>query len=115
MLGLQLETHCVPLQLSPEPQLAHWPPPVPHALLAVPGWQTFPMQQPLGHVVALQTKRQAPPTHESAPEQPVQVFPLLPQALVVLPPRHTVPEQQPPGQVAALQVEPPLHTPAVQV
>ena len=54
-LQLEVERHCVPLQLWPLPQVMHTPPPVPHALVAVPGWHTFSAQQPVGQVVALQT------------------------------------------------------------
>ena len=43
------------------PQLWQGAPPLPHAALVPPVWQTFPAQQPVGHEVGLQTH--APPWH----------------------------------------------------
>jgi hypothetical protein len=107
--------HAPPAQVSaPMPQLVQAPPPVPHALVE-PTLQTLPLQQPVGHEVALQTH--APPTHawpdthiaplpQAQPpidEQPsapmpqlMHVDPPVPHALadVVV---QLVPEQQPLG------------------
>lgn len=80
----------MPLQL-PVPQEAHAPPPVPHAAVVLPGWQTLPWQQPLGHVEASQMKVHWPLTHESLAAQAPQVLPPVPQAAFEVPAWHTPP------------------------
>ncbi len=61
LLAPQGFTHC--LLVHVEVQVAHATPPVPQALGSVPGWQIPAMQQPVGHVCALQVPTQAPPSH----------------------------------------------------
>lgn len=109
-------THERPLQRSVPSHTSHAAPPVPHALDAVPTWQTPSLQQPVGQVVALQVEggSQRAPVHCSAPLQTSQVRPPVPQAPVLAPPTHTPALQQPSGHVDGLQA-PPLHSPALQV
>jgi hypothetical protein len=49
-------------------QTAHWPPAAPQAELESPRSQRLPLQQPLGHEVAVQVH--APATHSCPPAQP---------------------------------------------
>ena len=116
-LQVELETHWVPLQACPLPQVAHAPPPAPHALVVRPGWQTPPSQQPSGQVVALHVE---PPLHRPALHvcplaHTPQVAPLPPHAEVAVPTWQTLPWQQPSGQFSGLQVEPPEQRPLLQV
>jgi hypothetical protein len=112
LFALQAGTHEVPLQLA-VPQAAHVLPPLPHAAVVLPGWQTLPWQQPLGHVEASQRNVHWPLTHESAPEHALQVLPPVPHAPFDVPAWQTPFWQHPEGHVAALQVEPPEHRPAL--
>jgi hypothetical protein len=61
-------------------QVTQTPPPVPQAPADVPGWQTLFWQQPVGHVVALQTGTQEPFWHCVPLGQATQVRPVAPQA-----------------------------------
>jgi hypothetical protein len=113
-----------PEQVPPAPQSEHADPPAPHALAAVPVWQTFPWQQPL-QLAALQMQAPAtqarpgphagPLPHVQAPAaQPsafsashaLQAAPDAPQVVVesVL---QMLPEQQP----LAHEVAPHTHAP----
>lgn len=106
-LQLEVETHCVPLQLCPLPQLLHTPPPVPHALVAVPGWHTFSAQQPVGQFSKLQVEppAQSPPLQVCPAPHALQVSPPAPQVVVVRPVSQRLPLQQP-WQLPGLQVLP---------
>jgi hypothetical protein len=115
-------------------QLEHAPPPVPHAAVWSPAWQTLPAQQPVGQLAALHTHApptqrwpaphaaelphmQAPPAQLSAEAglQAVQVAPSMPHcAAVGL--THWSPLQQPLAQLVGSQTHaPPLQRwPAAQ-
>ena len=124
MLGLQL-LHTP----WPHPPVAHdWQasPPVPHAVSAVPGMHTLPLQQPLAQLVPSHVQAPAtqcwparhaapgPQEHPPPAEQPSlvtashlrQAAPLLPQA-VALGVVHTPVAQHPAGQVVALHASAP--------
>jgi len=95
------------------------PPPVPHAVACVPGWQVpEASQQPEAHVVALQTTGM---THAWAvqvwfPPQAEHAAPPVPQAADVVPSwQLPVASQHPVGHVVALQVTGVVHAWAVHV
>jgi hypothetical protein len=85
LFELQVATHEVPLHCVLLPQVAHIAPPVPHAELEVPAWQTFPWQQPPGQLVELQVATHDVPLHTFPLPQVVHVAPPLPHAALVLP------------------------------
>ena len=115
-------------QIAPLPQTAHAAPPIPQKLFDVPGWQTPPLQQPVGQLLALQTH--APPTHwvpegHGPPVEPhthipftqlsawlglqlTHAAPPVPQAVAPVVVTHTLPLQQPVGQLLALQTQAPM-------
>jgi hypothetical protein len=95
------------LHVSVPVHAAHWPPLPPHALRVLPGKHTLPLQQPLGHVVALHVEPpvHAPLLHVCAPLQVAQLEPPAPHAEVEVPGMHTSPTQHPLGHVVTLQDE----------
>lgn len=98
---------CCALHVSLPAHSSHATPPVPHALVEVPGMHTFPEQQPLGQVDALHddvTFTQRPEEHVWLEVHAMQVLPALPHASPDVPDTHWFPEQQPVGQFVALQV-----------
>jgi hypothetical protein len=76
----------------------------------VPGWQTLFWQQPVGHVVALQTgpQTQEPFWHCVPLGHVTQTPPPAPQAALEVPPSQVLPSQQPLGQLAGVQTHVPL-------
>jgi hypothetical protein len=111
------------------PQLVHAAPPVPHSEPVVGVTHVVPLQQPLGHEVALHTQappEQTCPAPHSGPLPHMQtpldehVLATEPQATQALPPMphnetrggdtHVAPEQHPVGQDAASHTQvPPTH------
>ena len=86
----------------PEVQLEHAPPPVPHALVVVPGMHLVPEQQPLGQVVESHGGVPQAPLVQTwfDAEQSLQTPPAVPHdALVAV--THCPFAQQPFGQVDA--------------
>jgi hypothetical protein len=102
-------------QACPPPQLEQVPPALPHADVEVPSSHTLPLQQPVGHVVALQLDAvtQRPEEQLCPPPQLVHEPPPLPHADVEVPSSHTLPLQQPLGHVDAEQLELATHRPAL--
>jgi len=114
--------HAPAAQFSPAGQLAHALPPLPQTASALPGWQTFPAQQPDGHERGSHTHAPfrhcwpdphaapAPHTHAPASEHPSAVsdgqlphkIPGGPQVITDSG-VHTNPLQQPSGQEVASQ------------
>ncbi len=104
------------LQMSPDAQVAHASPPVPHAALVVPDSQNpSASQQPFGQVAASQGgPLQAPPVHESPGGHGTQALPPVPHAVALVPDSHfPKASQHPVGQLDALHVvpsqPPPVH------
>ncbi len=108
------------MQVCPVGQVWHADPPVPQAVIPVPGRQLAPEQQPFGQDVPLQMHwppLQSCPEPHAAPlphvhTPPVHPSPVLPHATHAAPAvpqllaegvSHTLPLQQPLGQEAALQ------------
>ncbi len=110
-------THAPAVQESPVGHATHERPPLPHALLLVPGSHTpDPSQHPVGHVAALQAgATHVPAAHVSPEGHARQVLPPVPQA-PELEPDSQKPKlsQQPVGHVLALHVAP-TQAPAVHV
>lgn len=107
--------HDVPLHTCEPLHVAHALPEVPHAPEVVPGMHTFPLQQPVGHEVALHAKTHWPDAHVWFPEHALQALPPPPHALVLEPGMHTFPMQHPLGHVVALQVDAVMHWPEEHV
>jgi len=114
--GLQF-AHCAFRQLSPnEEQTAQVLPPKPHALVALPSWQTPLSSQQPGQFSTPQAEEQTWFWHDppSSP-QASQRVPPSPQEMSLVPGSHTpLPSQQPKEQLSAPQVGcgthcPPLH------
>jgi hypothetical protein len=130
LVGLQLAGQTPALHV-PDAHATHACPPVPQSAVVLPGSQTLPLQQPVGHDVGLHTQTPEmhswPPTqgdplpHAHAPPA-VHVSEVLPQLVHVCPPvphsaavagstHRPLPSQQPPGHDEALQMhDPPEHT-----
>jgi hypothetical protein len=87
-------THAPAEHTVPAPHLTQATPPVPQALLAVPGWQVFPSQQPFGQLPALHCW-QVPFTHVVPFGQFTQATPPVPQALLAVPGWQVFLSQQP--------------------
>jgi len=68
--------------------MPHWP-------SALPGSQSVPLQQPVGHNVALHAATHCPLEHCVPAPHWVHALPFAPQAAVVLPGRQFAPLQQP--------------------
>lgn len=75
VLGSQA-SHCWSEQIAASPQTWQAAPPLPHAALAVPGWQTpSGVQQPLGHVCGVQGLTHWPFSQRNAPSHVPQLPP----------------------------------------
>jgi hypothetical protein len=81
-------------------------PPVPQALVVLPGWQVLFWQQPFGQLAAVHTHE--PFLHSWPTGQLMQATPPVPQALFAVPCRHWPFSQQPFGQVAAVHTHSPF-------
>jgi hypothetical protein len=82
-------TQCPPEQIWPAEHVAQTAPPAPHALVAVPGWQVLPLQQPFGQLALVHTHC---PLLQVCPAS--QAWPQVPQLVVVFR-AVQVPLQQP--------------------
>lgn len=129
----QVQAPAVHAEVEKESHTSHVPPPLPHALNEVPGWQVLvlPSQQPVGQLVESQMHwlplqrwpgAHAGPLPQPQPpsvphalvrglvEQLAHMPPPAPHAVVVVGLTHVVPEQHPPGQLVESQMHaPPLH------
>lgn len=90
-------THACPEHVEPLAHEAHAPPPLPHAVIFVPGWHCPPAQHPLAHDAASHT--QLPFTHA----RPAAQLPVL----------HVPPHPSSPPHVFPAQLGVHPHTPAV--
>jgi hypothetical protein len=89
-------------QSLPNAQATQRAPPLPHAALALPGWQLpLPSQQPLAQLVA--SHWHTPLTHSCPARHAQQAAPSAPQKSLVFPGSQVAPLQQPLGQSPALQ------------
>jgi hypothetical protein len=116
--GLHVRPSQAPVrQASPVGQASHACPPLPQAVVLVPGWHVpDPSQHPVGHVETLHgVVVQVPPLHVSPVGQDVHALPPVPQAEVLVPvSQKPSASQHPFGQLVALHVVP-LQIPPVQV
>lgn len=90
--------HCCALQTNVDPlleQLAHEPPPVPHASFVVPSMQAPVASQQPGQFAELQGSRQAPALHVCAPLHVWQETEPVPQPVSASPVSHLSSRQHP--------------------
>lgn len=94
-------------------QLRHALPPLPHAVLAVPGWQVSPSQHPSAQLAAVH--RHAPSTQAVPAGQAAHAAPWTPHCAGFVPARQVAPSQQPLQRLPSQVQTPPMQDwPATQ-